>query len=168
MVLRMRGMVSPTGAAGVVRVALRAETLECVATLYYTHPTHAARAQAETAEVVTESSSIDVDPNFRKKKIAGLRARTEISLGCYFQRHQSPSASGDPLYFEKVQCPFFKYTFCPSIRERGRERREEPRIPYKQLVWAHVWGRDSSLSGDPRLKSSWEAGGGLALAAPRC
>ena len=68
MVLRMRGMVSPTGAAGVVRVALRAETLECVATLYYTHPTHAARAQAETAEVVTESSSIDVDPNFRKKK----------------------------------------------------------------------------------------------------
>ena len=49
MVLRMRGMVSPTGAAGVVRVALRAETLECVATLYYTHPTHAARAQAETA-----------------------------------------------------------------------------------------------------------------------
>ena len=112
----MRGMVSPTGAAGVVRVALRAETLECVATLYYTHPTHAARAQAETAEVVTESSSIDVDPNFRKKKIAGLRARTEISLGCYFQRHQSPSASGDPLYFEKVQCPFFKYTFCPSIR----------------------------------------------------
>ena len=116
MVLRMRGMVSPTGAAGVVRVALRAETLECVATLYYTHPTHAARAQAETAEVVTESSSIDVDPNFRKKKIAGLRARTDISLGCYFQRHQSPSASGDPLYFEKVQCPFFKYTFCPSIR----------------------------------------------------
>ena len=87
MVLRMRGMVSPTGAAGVVRVALRAETLECVATLYYTHPTHAARAQAETAEVVTESSSIDVDPNFRKKKIAGLRARTEISLGCYFQLH---------------------------------------------------------------------------------
>ena len=65
----MRGMVSPTGAAGVVRVALRAETLECVATLYYTHTsTHAARAQAETAEFVTVCSSIDVDPNFRKKK----------------------------------------------------------------------------------------------------
>ena len=97
--LHMRGMVSPTGAAGVVRVALRAETLECVATLYYTHTTHAARAQAETAEFVTVCSSIDVDPNFCKKKIAGLRARTQISLGCYFQLHQSPSASGDPLYF---------------------------------------------------------------------
>ena len=64
----MRGMVSPACAAGVVRVALRAETLECVATLYYTHTTHAARAQAETAEFVTVCSSIDVDLNFRKKK----------------------------------------------------------------------------------------------------
>ena len=70
MAARMRGMVSPTCAAGVVRVALRAEPLECVATLYYTHTTHAARAQAETAEVVTVSStcSIDIDPNFRNKK----------------------------------------------------------------------------------------------------
>ena len=99
MAARMRGMVSPTCAAGVLRVALRAEPLECVATLYYTHTTHAARAQAETAEVVTLSSSIYIDPNFRNKKIAGLRARTQISLGCYFQLHQSPSARGDPLYF---------------------------------------------------------------------
>mgnify|MGYP007125074131 CR=1 FL=1 len=32
MALRMRGMVSPARAAGAVRVALRAESLECVAT----------------------------------------------------------------------------------------------------------------------------------------
>ena len=68
MAARMRGMVSPICAAGVLRVALRAEPLECVATLYYTHTTHAARAQAETAEVVPLSSSIYIDPNFRNKK----------------------------------------------------------------------------------------------------
>ena len=68
MAARMRGMVSPACAAGVVRVALRAEPLECVATLYYTHTTHVAHAQAETAEVVTVSSSIYIDPSFRKKK----------------------------------------------------------------------------------------------------
>ena len=83
----MREMVSPACATGVVRVALCAEPLELAATLYSTHTHHAARAQAETAEVVTVSSSIYVDTNFRKKKIAGLRARTEISLGCYFQLH---------------------------------------------------------------------------------
>ena len=83
----MREMVSPACATGVVRVALCAEPLELAATLYSTHTHHAARAQSETAEVVTVSSSIYVDPNFRKKKIAGLRARTEISLGCYFQLH---------------------------------------------------------------------------------
>ena len=87
MAARMREMVSPACATGVVRVALCAEPLELAATLYSTHTHHAARAQAETAEVVTVSSSIYVDPNFRKKKIAGLRARTEISLGCYFQLH---------------------------------------------------------------------------------
>ena len=68
MAARMREMVSPACATGVVRVALCAEPLELAATLYSTHTHHAARAQAETAEVVTVSSSIYVDPNFRKKK----------------------------------------------------------------------------------------------------
>ena len=79
MAARMRGMVSPTCAAGVLLVALRAEPLECVATLYYTHTTHAARAQAETAEVVTVSSSIYIDPNFRKKNSRPSSAHSDLS-----------------------------------------------------------------------------------------